>query len=278
MSTNFSLSLKLLSILFLLLFAGISKSTAQSKIENSWAFGDKEYLEYTVSYHWGLIWIDAGKVDFKAKAIRNKDENAWHFFSTGMSFRKFDWFFKVRDTFEVISSYKGLKPIRFKRHTHEGGYVIFNDYTFDHQNLSVTAISEETRKARSIDTISITSKTLDVLTATYFVRSIDFKNMKMNDTLGIEMILDGVVFTLPIVFHGYETYKNRDGKKYNCIKFSALLEKGTMFRAGEQLFVRVTNDKNKIPVMIEAKITVGSIKVNLSGFENLKHPLNSMVY
>ncbi len=278
MSTNFSLSLKLLSILFLLLFAGILKSTAQSKIENSWAFGDEEYLEYTVSYHWGLIWIDAGKVDFKAKAIRNKDENAWHFFSTGMSFRKFDWFFKVRDTFEVISSNKGLKPVRFKRHTNEGGYVIFNDYTFDHQNLSVAAISKETRKARSIDTISITSKTLDVLTATYFVRSMDFKNMKMNDTLGIEMILDGVVFTLPIVFHGYETYKNRDGKKYNCIKFSALLEKGTMFRAGEQLFVWVTNDKNKIPVMIEAKITVGSIKVILSGFENLKHPMNSMVY
>jgi hypothetical protein len=277
MSTIYSLSLKLLAILLLMLFASNSKIMAQNKNENSLAFGDEEYLEYTVSYHWGLIWIDAGTVDFKAKAIRYNEENAWHFFSTGMSFRKFDWFFKVRDTFEVISSAKDLKPIKFKRHTHEGGFVIFNDYTFDYQNLSVKAISEETRKARSIDTIPITSKTLDVLTATYFARSMDFKNMKLKDTLGIEMILDGIVFTLPIVFHGYETFKNRGGETYNCIKFSALLEKGTMFRAGEQLFVWVTNDKNRIPVMIEAKITVGSIKVYLSEFKNLKHPLHSVV-
>jgi hypothetical protein len=270
-------TLKLISLIIFTLLANYSILLAQSKSEDSWAFGNEEFLEYTVSYHWGLIWIDAGMVDFKAKAINYNREEAWHFFSTGKSFRKFDWFFKVRDTFEVVSYNKGLKPIKFKRHTHEGAYVIYNDYHFEHEKNRVLAISEETKKARKMDTIPITSKTLDVLTATYLTRSMDFDEMTINDTIGIEMILDGSVFTLPIVFQGHDTIKTRDGENYNCIIFSALLEKGTMFRAGEQIFVWVTDDKNKIPVLIEAKITVGSIKVFLSDFKNLKHPLSSIV-
>jgi hypothetical protein len=50
---------------------------------------------------------------------------------------------------------------------------------------------------------------------------------------------------------------------------------GTIFKGGEDLTVWVTADKNKIPVMAEAKILVGSVKAYLTSYEGLKLPLEA---
>jgi hypothetical protein len=49
-----------------------------------------------------------------------------------------------------------------------------------------------------------------------------------------------------------------------------MLVEGTIFKGGEDLMVWVTNDENKVPVMVEAKILIGSVKAYLTGYENLK--------
>jgi hypothetical protein len=74
-----------------------------------------------------------------------------------------------------------------------------------------------------------------------------------------------------VVLKGHEEIKNRDGKYWDCILFSAVLDRGTMFKAGEELLVWVSNDKARIPIMIEAKITVGSIKIYLTEALNTRH-------
>jgi hypothetical protein len=43
------------------------------------------------------------------------------------------------------------------------------------------------------------------------------------------------------------------------------------------MVVWVTDDENHIPVRIETPIIVGSIKVDMVGFENLRYPLNALV-
>lgn len=250
----------------ILLFAILSFEKCFSQSNSSVskiAFSDGEQLEYFVSYNWGFIWLDAGIVRFSAKKIHHSQQPAWHFFSTGHSLKKFDWFFKVRDTFEGVCTHNDLKPIWFRRHTFEGGYVIYNKFTFDHANARMFNFTTETNRKPKNDTISIPPNTYDVLTANYIARSMDFSNMKPNDSLSIRLIVDGIVFALPVVFHGQESIKNRDDNVYNCYKFSALLDEGTMFRPGERIYVWVTADHFKIPILIEAKITVGSIKVHL---------------
>ena len=39
----------------------------------------------------------------------------------------------------------------------------------------------------------------------------------------------------------------------------------------------VSDDDNHIPVRIETPIIVGSIKVDLVGYENIRYPLNSLI-
>ncbi|RYD61113.1 MAG: DUF3108 domain-containing protein [Verrucomicrobiaceae bacterium] len=40
--------------------------------------------------------------------------------------------------------------------------------------------------------------------------------------------------------------------------------------------VWVSNDANKIPVRIESPISVGSVKVDMMGYKNLRYPLSSL--
>jgi len=44
---------------------------------------------------------------------------------------------------------------------------------------------------------------------------------------------------------------------------------GTIFKGGEDLVVWVTDDNYRIPVLVEAKILVGSVKAVLVGAEGL---------
>jgi hypothetical protein len=58
-----------------------------------------------------------------------------------------------------------------------------------------------------------------------------------------------------------------------CLKFRPIIQKGRVFKSEEDLAVYVTDDANHIPVRAEAKILVGSVKMDLTSFENLKNPV-----
>jgi len=71
--------------------------------------------------------------------------------------------------------------------------------------------------------------------------------------------------------------KTRKNKKYKTLKFSILLVKGTMFKGGENLTVWVSDDNNRVPLLVEAKILVGSVKATFDYAKNLKYPLRYQI-
>ena len=79
-----------------------------------------------------------------------------------------------------------------------------------------------------------------------------------------------------IRYMGKENIKTKYGK-FRAIKFKPLLLKGTIFEGGEKMTVWVSDDGNKIPVRIESPISVGSIKVDMMTYRNLRYRLSSLI-
>ena len=77
-------------------------------------------------------------------------------------------------------------------------------------------------------------------------------------------------------YMGKEIIKTRYGK-FHTIKFKPLLVKGTLFEGGEKMTVWVSDDANKVPLRIESAIIVGSVKVDMMGYRNLRYPLTSLI-
>ena len=90
------------------------------------------------------------------------------------------------------------------------------------------------------------------------------------------MFMDNEVHNLYLRYIGKETLKTKYGK-FNTIKFKPLLVKGTVFEGGERMSVWITDDKNRLPVRIESPIVVGTVKVDMMGYRNLRYPMGSLI-
>jgi hypothetical protein len=152
-----------------------------------------------------------------------------------------------------------------------------NRFTFDYEDSLIYSQTENSDKSYSEDTLKLIQKLYDVISGVYYVRNIDFDKYEINDTIPIRMIIDNEIFELYIRYLGKEILKTHNKQIFNTIKFSALLIEGTIFRGGEDLYVWVSDDLNRIPILVEAKILIGSVKATLRSTENLKFPLSSEI-
>jgi hypothetical protein len=149
---------------------------------------------------------------------------------------------------------------------YEGGYTKNENVTFNPQ--SNTAVSKE-------GTFAVPNCIQDVLSSIYYARNIDFNKYKPGDKIPFSMFLDNEVYNLYIRYLGKEEIKTKYGK-FRAIKFKPLLIKGTIFEGGEKMQVWVSDDPNHIPLRVESPITVGSIKVDMMGYKNLRHGFTSL--
>ncbi|MDQ3550823.1 MAG: DUF3108 domain-containing protein, partial [Bacteroidota bacterium] len=109
----------------------------------------------------------------------------------------------------------------------------------------------------------------------YYARNINFDKYKIGDKISFDMFLDNEVYSMYLRYMGKEEIKTRYGR-FRTIKLKPLLLKGNTFDQGEKMTVWITDDNNRIPVRAESPIRVGSVKVDMMGYKNLRHPLTSL--
>jgi hypothetical protein len=229
---------------------------------NTFKIGEK--ITYQAYYNWGFIWIHAGDVEFSVKAATYQSKEVYHLSTFGASKKSYDWIYKVRDTFQTYVDKEIFQPLWFERKTLEGSYKAYENYIFQPAQSRIFSATENSDRLFARDTIVVKPCTLDVLTAVYTCRSLNFANLKINQKIPITMIIDSKVYPLYIRYLGKENIETKNKQKFRCIKFSVLLVEGTIFKGGEDMFIWVTDDDNRIPVLVQAKILIGSVKAYLN--------------
>ena len=266
--------------LLLLIVTLIAKQPVSGQdcfIENtSFDFGER--IDYTIYYHLAGIWVGAGEVYFKVDSAKIGKKNYYHFDSYGTTFSKYDWIYKVRDHYETYNNPADFKPLRFKREVNEGGTHIREDYLFNHKKGEVYTLRQmEEDEPFQKDTVKLKGCSQDVLSMIYYARNIDFSEAEIDDKIPIKIFIDNESYDSYIRYLGKKKLKVKDVGVFNCIVFSPLLIEGTIFNAGEDMTVWVSDDRNRVPLLIETPILVGSIKARVSKMTGLRHPLESKV-
>src|SRR5205814_93744 len=123
---------------------------------------------------------------------------------------------------------------------------------------------------------SIPKGTQDVLSAIYYARNIDYNKYKAGDRIPFSLFLDDKVYSLYIKYLGKEEIKTKMGR-FAAIKIAPLLIEGTIFEGGEKMTVWVSDDENHLPLRIDSPILVGSIKVDLIDYDNLRNPFTAII-
>ncbi len=245
--------------------------------EGAKVFEPGEVVQYHAYYNWGFVWINAGKVSFSVDETMWEGRQALHLKSYGSTYKAYDVLFKVRDSLDVWVDPHSLEPFEFHRRTHEGSFEAHHHYVFDHEKNQVNAAISKRRKPYRDTTFTWPECSYDLLSMVYQARSIDFSQYNIDDRIPINLIIDGEVHNLYIRYLGKEVVKDRSGRRFRCLKFSPLLVEGTIFEDGEDMIVWVTDDKSRIPIVVEAKILVGSVKAVFVDAEGLKYSIKAEI-
>ncbi len=231
------------------------------------AFQAGEVVTMKVYYSTLGAYIGAGEATFTTTLERFNGKPVYHAVGSGKTYSFFDNFFKVRDRYESYIDTATLLPYKFIRNVDEGGHKIYNNVSFNQKEN--TAVSTK-------GVFKVTNCMQDVVSAVYYARNINFDKYKPGDKIPFDMFLDDEVYHLYIRYLGKEKVKTRYGK-FNAIKFKPLLIKGTIFEGGEKMNAWVSDDPNHLLLRVESPISVGSIKVDMMGYSNLRYPLTSLV-
>ena len=255
-----------LGIFFLLLSGGAYAQNDFCSARNT-SFQDGERLTFRVYYNLNFVWINAGNAVFNTNLEDMNGHKVYHITGTGKTSKSYEWVFKVKDKYETYIDKESMLPLRFVRNVNEGGTKIRQDVTFNHKKGE--AISDK-------KVYSIPKCTQDVLSTIYYARNIDYNKYSPGDKIPFNLFLDDKLYSLYIKYIGKERITTKMGT-FNAIKIMPLLIEGTIFKGGEKMTVWVSDDENHLPLRVDSPILVGSIKVDLIGYDNLRNPFEGMV-
>ncbi len=231
------------------------------KIENK-AFGLNEKLTFDVNYSF----VTAGIATFSIPEIKTlAGRKVYRIKFEVNTVPAFDPFFKVRDRYETYLDVEGIFPWRFEQHIREGKYSRdFSAFFDQRRNLAKT----------SEGVFKIPPNVHDIVSAFFYVRTLDFKNFKKGDRLKLQNFYKDRTYDLEVVYHGKEIISVKAGK-FRCIVVEPLVQEGGLFKSEGSILIWLTDDDNKIPVKVKTKVIIGSIDSELTAYENIKSPLKA---
>lgn len=239
-----------------------NSSLAQQAVENN-AFQAGEHLEYEVVYISAMGDIHAGKAIIDVEdLITDESQPGFRITGKGETTAFFDVIFKVRDKYESWIDAETLLPYRFIRSTREGNYAYDDDVRFDKKKNIATSSRTE---------IKIPANVHDIVSAVFFMRTLEVEDFLPDSTYYINFFLDDSVYYSAIRYEGKAFLDTKWGR-LPCVKVKPMMATGEVFSRKYPMSVWITDDENHIPLLAESDVIVGKVQMRLDKFKGLKNP------
>ena len=232
-----------------------------------------ESLTYVVNYKWGAVDTDVGE------AVTNLEysDGMFHTIITGKTFRFYDRIFRVREHFESRFYDNPLLPHYFYRDTQEGKYRMRNTFHFNVPDSTIQVRMQKYERTPKDTLVKTNGNTYDIPSLFYKVRRMDFDSVAIGKKQPISFAIDDDVYNFWYIFMGKEVKKIKGLGTFNTMKFAVRLVAGSVFTGKDDMYIWVTDDENKVPLVFESPIIVGRVQGRLKEFKNLKGELKSKI-
>lgn len=223
-----------------------------------------ESLKYTIKYgpfHGGDAILDL-------KLVKYENKTAYHAKVLAKSVGITDKLYRIRDYYESYFDPKNITPYKATRNISEGNYKKYNEVLY---NLADSSLYSQ----NSDSVYKVPPSILDMVTLLYFIRGIDYHNIKVGDSLDIVTFFDDEIFPFPIRYKGKEEVKTKLGK-FKCLRFVPVVEPGRIFESEDDMTFWLSDDKNLVPLRVKFDLIVGSVKCDLAEYSNLKYELKAV--
>ncbi len=255
----------------LLLSSGFSTLLIKDP-DNSYQGGEK--LVYRVYYNWNFVWLTAGEVQFEIK----DEGDLYHLDVTGKTYASYEWFYKVRDKYHSYIDKKTGLPKLYIRDIHQGNYRHYEKIVFDYANRKALSYTGSDMSHLTMKELDLDKDYFDLISCMYFLRNTNMDQFRQTEKTSFNVILDHEKYELSVKLKDkMKSLDIKDDGKFKAMHTIADVISGNVFSDKARLHIWIGEDQNRLPVLIESPLVVGSVKAVLSGYSNLKFPLESKV-
>jgi Protein of unknown function (DUF3108) len=260
-----------LALLFAVTAFISGQQQSKEAVPVNFPFGKGEQLNYKVSF----LGITLGKgtttVDSKSYSINSRPCYKIDAFgeTTGIS-----WIYKVNDVWGAyIDTASFVTHIAYRK-LRENDYKKDEQIDFDHtkRKARVKVMNKETGVFEVVNDYDIPDQATDLIGGFIQMRFFDFKKIKVGDTVAISGFFEDQSYKLKIMYKGKQTISTQIGK-IPCHLMVPIMPDNKLFNGENSISVWLSDDANKIPVKIQAKMFVGHTGLELVSFKGLRNQL-----
>lgn len=246
----------LLGVILVLLLSGFIVSSPKS-------FQEGEEYNYRVKY--GILTIGSANVAVDNKTYTVNGLPCYKVNIIGRTEGVTD-LFKVRNTYTSYMDTINFLPQKFDYSAREKNYRRYQTLYFDHKKNVVVKKEKE-----DVNTYAVPNHIHDVISGYYSLRHIDFSKYSVGQTYTAPLFFDDEFYQFKVKYAGKGTVKTRFGK-INVLKLNPILPDNKLFKGEGAIRIWVSDDKNRVPVKIEADLSVGTIVMELRKHKKNLYP------
>ena len=234
------------------------------------SFGRGEIIRYTV--HYGLINGGEATVETANGLERVNDRPCYKATVSGRTTGSFDFFLRIRDQWRAYIDTTSILPLRAQRDIAEKNYRKKETVDFDHVH-DLADVQDHNKENPKRSTVKVANNSLELVSGFYYLRTINFDRMRVGDVVKMPGYFDGDNFMLEVTYKGREIVETKAGD-IRAFKLVPKMPNNKLFRGENAISVYLSDDRNKIPVLFQAEMFVGTVKVDMVRYQGLKSKLN----
>ena len=253
-------AVKVLIVNLLLILFCSSTGSAQCPVKSDFP---KESLPYDVIYQWGFIWKRAASASLDIDSFTAQDGTKYYkSLLTARTLAFADRIFKVRDTLVSIMRKEGLIPHYYAKISDED-HTYRKDVTkYSYNNGICTGdITLYRPKRNAIENYLVRSShcVYDMLSVFYYLRTIDFSSKNIGDRIEVDIFTGNHIEYLSVEYLG-RTLLDLKGKAFGSYKIKLHFSDDKGKRENDNITAWISDDHRKIPIQVEGKLAIGSLK------------------
>jgi hypothetical protein len=260
----------LIVVIALTSFSGAKRKEFVS-VRNT-SFGTGEILDYRVNFGFFTVGKASTVVEKKIFTINSRPCYKVDAFGETLGF--VSWITKVNDQWGAYIDTAALVTHVSYRKIKEGNYRKDEIITYDHDKLEaeVKVMNKETGMYGDPKFYKTPENVRDMVGGFLYLRVIDFSRYKKGDTLAISGFFEDTPYNLKIIYSGRDKVKTKLGV-IPCLKLIPIMPDNKIFDGENSITCWLSDDGNRIPVKIQAKMFIGSTGIELIGFKGLRNQL-----
>ncbi len=264
--------------LWLLLFSALAgfadggKNDIYMPVRNE-SFSRGETLHFKMTY--GIFTVGRGRATIHPNYFTLNDRPCFKVDVYGKTVGMVDWVADVDDQWGAYIDTVALVPHMFYRRIREGRYKKDEQTYFDHETgkIRVRVADKKTGKFKKPIVYDAPPHVRDMIGGFLYLRTMDMSNIQHNDTVVVKGFFEDEFYAMRIVYKGKKTISTRVGK-IRTLVFKPVMPKNKLFDGENSITAYFSDDKNRIPVKIDAQMFIGSAGVELTDYSGLRNALN----